>query len=131
MLLGIIASAGTSLGTGVVDGISDGIGDATSASLDAEATSAEAEVARFNELQEAARQAYPGKAGTTQLHHITPKYLGGPKDGPLVELDAAYHQQITNEFRVQWPYGSPRPSPQELQRIMQAVYTKYPLSPGG
>ena len=74
-----------------------------------------------------AQAAYPGKAGVTELHHVTPKYMGGAADGPLAPLDAAYHQQITNEFRSLWPYGGPKPSPQQLQEIMQKVYQKYPL----
>ena len=51
-----------------------------------------------DDFLKAAQQAYPKLAGKTQLHHITPKYLGGPANGPLIKLDAAYHQQITNEF---------------------------------
>jgi len=58
-----------------------------------------------DDLLKAAQQAYPKLAGKTQLHHITPKYLGGPANGPLIKLDAAYHQQITNEFRKYWGYG--------------------------
>jgi hypothetical protein len=41
---------------------------------------------------------YPDKAGITQLHHIIPIYLGGARNGARIELDAAYHQLITNEF---------------------------------
>jgi len=82
------------------------------------------------DLVTAAQKAYPGKAGVTELHHITPKYLGGAADGPLAPLDAAYHQQITNEFRSLWPYGGAKPNPQQLQEIMQKVYNKYPIPPG-
>ena len=81
-------------------------------------------------LVKAAQQAYPKLAGKTQLHHITPKYLGGAKNGPLVPLDAAYHQQITNAFRTLHPYNLPKPSPVRLQEIMREVYSKYPLPPG-
>jgi len=81
----------------------------------------------FDDLVKEAQDAYPAKAGDIELHHITPKYLGGPADGPTVPLDAAYHQLITNEFRSLWPYGSGRPDPQELERIMNDVYEKYPL----
>jgi hypothetical protein len=80
-----------------------------------------------DDLLKAAQQAYPKLAGKTQLHHITPKYLGGPANGPLIKLDAAYHQQITNEFRRIHGYGLPKPSPQRLQEIMKEVYSKYPL----
>jgi hypothetical protein len=86
--------------------------------------------ATYDDLVAAAQDAYPGKAGDIELHHITPKYLGGDPDGPLVPLDAAYHQQITNEFRNLWPYGGPQPSPAQLEEIMQQVYQKYPLPPG-
>ena len=82
-----------------------------------------------DELVAAAQKAYPGKAGTTELHHITPKYLGGAADGPLAPLDAAYHQQITNAFRDAWKYGQPKPSAQQLEQIMKDVYSKYPLPP--
>ncbi|MGH8019441.1 MAG: hypothetical protein ACREIA_14365, partial [Opitutaceae bacterium] len=80
-----------------------------------------------DDLVAAAQKAYPGKAGATELHHVTPKYLGGSPSGPLAPLDAAYHQQITNEFRSLWPYGGRQPTAQELQSIMQKVYEKYPL----
>ncbi len=65
-----------------------------------------------------------------EFHHITPKYLGGDKNGPLIPLDGAYHQVITNEFRTLWPYGKGIPSALELQNIMEQVYSKYPLPPG-
>lgn len=83
-----------------------------------------------DDLVKAAQQLYPNKAGKIELHHITPKYLGGAVDGPLVPLDAAYHQVITNEFRLLWPYGKGVPSASELQSIMEQVYAKYPLPPG-
>lgn len=51
-----------------------------------------------NDLLKAAQQSYPKLAGKTQLQQITPKYLGGPTNGPLIKLDAVYHQQITNVF---------------------------------
>lgn len=72
----------------------------------------------------------PGKAGKIEEHHITPEYLGGARNGPRVRLDAAYHQQITNEFRRLWEYGQGTPTAQQLERIMQQVYEKYPLPPG-
>jgi hypothetical protein len=81
----------------------------------------------FDDLVSAAQKAYPGKAGTTELHHITPKYLGGAADGPLAPLDAAYHQQITNAFRESWKYGQPKPSTEQLGKIMNDVYSKFPL----
>jgi len=78
-------------------------------------------------LLKAAQQAYPKLAGKTQLHHITPKYLGGPANGPLIKLDAAYHQQITNAFRTEWGYGLGKPSEAKLLEIMNTVYSKFPL----
>ncbi len=83
-----------------------------------------------DDLVRAAQQLYPGKAGKIQLHHITPKYLGGAKNGPLVPLDGAYHQQITNAFRKAWPYGQGHPSATQLRQIMDDVYNQFPLPPG-
>ena len=82
-----------------------------------------------DDLLRAAQKEFPGKAGKIEMHHIEPKYLGGDPNGPLAPLDAAYHQQITNEFRRLAPYGQTPPCPTEVQRIMQEVYKKYPLPP--
>ena len=83
-----------------------------------------------DELVKSAQKLYPNKAGKIELHHITPKYLGGVKNGPLVPLDGAYHQVITNEFRAIRPYGlGPVNEAQRLQ-IMKDVYSKFPLPPG-
>ncbi|WP_293916373.1 MULTISPECIES: hypothetical protein [unclassified Sphingobacterium] len=83
-----------------------------------------------DDLLKAAQKLYPNKAGKIELHHITPQYLGGAKNGPLVPLDAAYHQVITNEFRAIRPYGlGPVNEAQRLQ-IMKEVYSKFPLPPG-
>ncbi len=92
--------------------------------------SSETGIKYSDELVESAQELYPNKAGNIELHHITPKYLGGPVDGPLVPLDAAYHQVITNEFRSLWPYGIGKPSSEELGNIMNQVYSKYPLPTG-
>lgn len=80
-----------------------------------------------DDLLEAAQKAYPNLAGKTQMHHITPKYLGGPANGPLINLDAAYHQQITNAFRAEWAYGIGKPSAAQLDAIMRKVYSQFPL----
>jgi hypothetical protein len=80
-----------------------------------------------DDLLNAAQKAYPKLAGKSQLHHITPKYLGGPANGPLIKLDAAYHQQITNAFRAEWGYGLGKPSAAQLQTIMNKVYSQFPL----
>jgi RHS repeat-associated protein len=83
-----------------------------------------------DDLVKAAQKLYPKKAGITELHHITPKYLGGAVDGPVVPLNGAYHQQITNAFRQAWPYGQAKPTAAQLQKIMDDVYSQYPLPPG-
>ena len=81
----------------------------------------------YDDIVNEARKLYPGKAFKTELHHVTPKYLGGAVNGPMTRIDAAYHQLITNEFRSLWPYGGPKPSAEELARIMAEVYGKLPL----
>ncbi len=95
-----------------------------------ETKAAEEGSAAVEDLISNAQELYPKKAGTTELHHIFPKYLGGEADGALVPLDGAYHQVITNEFRSIYPYGLPYPSLEESLDILEKVYTKYPL-PGG
>lgn len=92
--------------------------------------SAEVGLQYSDDLVNAAQKLYPNKAGLTELHHITPKYLGGAANGPLVPLNGSYHQLITNEFRALWPYGKGVPSATGLQNIMKQVYSKYPLPPG-
>lgn len=84
----------------------------------------------YEDLVNAAQEKYPNKAGKIEQHHITPKYLGGDKNGPLVPLDGAYHQEITNTFRNVWPYGQPQPNALQLRQILEQVYTKYPLPQG-
>ena len=84
----------------------------------------------ISKLINSAKQLYPKLAEKTHLHHITPKYLGGAANGPMVSINGAYHQLITNEFRALWGYGRGIPSSTQLQEIMKAVYTKYPI-PGG
>jgi hypothetical protein len=83
-----------------------------------------------DDLVKAAQSKFPGKAGKIEQHHVTPKYLGGDPKGPTVPIDAAYHQEITNAFREAWPYGQGALSPADLQRIMNDVYSRFPL-PGG
>jgi hypothetical protein len=70
-----------------------------------------------DDLLKAAQKEFPNKAGKIELHHIEPKYLGGDPKGALAPLDAAYHQQITNEFRRLAPYRQTTPSPAEVERI--------------
>ena len=78
-------------------------------------------------LMEEAQQAYPKKTGW-EWHHIWPKYIGGPGDGPRVHLPAAYHQWVTNAFRRAWAYGQGIwPNAQELAEIMAQVYGEFPL----
>ncbi len=85
----------------------------------------------LDDLIKAAQKEFPNKAGNIEQHHVVPMYLGGDLRGPTVDLDAAYHQKITSEFRDLWPYGQgPQPSPEVLQTIMQKVYQQFPLPPG-
>jgi len=83
-----------------------------------------------DDVVKAAQSKYTKLAEKTQQHHVTPKYLGGDPKGPTVPIDAAYHQEITNAFREAWPYGQGAPSPEDLQRILNDVYSRFPL-PGG
>ncbi|WP_276374120.1 DUF6443 domain-containing protein [Chryseolinea sp. H1M3-3] len=82
---------------------------------------------KFDGLLKEAAAAYPNKAGKVEFHHIEPKYLGGPKNGSLIPINASYHQQITNAFREAWSYGSRHPNAAELNRIMKDVYNQFPL----
>ena len=72
----------------------------------------------------------PKLADQWNWHHYTPQYLGGSANGPQYYINAAYHQFITNEFRRLYGYGKGLPSPQDLSRIINEVYTKYPIPPG-
>jgi hypothetical protein len=82
---------------------------------------------QYEKMVKAAQKAYPDKAGKFELHHVSPKYLGGAADGPVVSIDAAYHQQITNAFRAEWEYGIGKPSAAQLEVIKSKVYSQYPL----
>jgi hypothetical protein len=92
-----------------------------------DAVAARAGARYSDDVVKAAQKQFPGKAGKIENHHVEPKYLGGAASGRTVPIDAAYHQQITNEFRRLWPYGQGTPSAQQLERIKQQVYEKYPL----
>jgi len=111
----------------LVGGMVDGVFDAAFGDVAGTTAARAGSSATYEELLAEAQAAYPGKAGLAELHHITPKYLGGAANGPLIELDAAYHQQITNQFRSLWPYGGPKPGPQQLEEILQQVYQRFPL----
>ena len=111
-------------------------GEGEAAASEAKAAASEGEAAgnagNYDKLVKKAQEAYPKKAGTEELHHVEPKYLGGAADGPTVPLDGAYHQQITNDFRRIAPYGQDYDglSAAERLRVMNQVYSKYPLPPG-
>jgi len=80
-----------------------------------------------------AQKLYPDKAKKpNEYHHIWPQYLGGPKNGPTVPLNPAYHQVITNKFRELWKYKNPagKPNLKLLRQIMDEVYKEFPLPPG-
>ena len=78
-------------------------------------------------MQQAAQQ-FAKKAGE-EWHHLYPKYLGGPEDGPVVRLPASAHQAITNMFRELAPYGKDLLSPDKANAIIQKVYESLPLPP--
>jgi hypothetical protein len=83
---------------------------------------------RFDRGLAEARQKFPHLQGKPpQEHHVHPKYLGGPQEGPTVNVDPAYHQLITNEFRNEYAYGQGVPTLDEQSRIIKKVYSKYPL----
>ncbi|HEV2473451.1 MAG TPA: hypothetical protein VGS41_12335, partial [Chthonomonadales bacterium] len=86
--------------------------------------------ANYEDLVEQAKQAYPNKADFEEFHHITPQYLGGARNGPTIQINAAYHQWITNAFRAEWSYGQALPEAGRLREILNSVYEQYPLPPG-
>ncbi len=93
---------------------------------------AEAEAAalqsKLAQLMQEARDLYPKLCmKVPQMHHPTPQYLGGAADQELIELEAPYHQLITNAFRKLAPYGQPIPDSQSVQNIVNQVYSQYPL----
>ena len=101
----------------------DGLGEL------AEAGAALSKAAKIESLTADAEKLFPKLAEKAdQLHHVIPKYLGGAKDGELAKIPAAYHQLITNEFRAIAPYGQKiQRTAEEVERILQQVYSKYPL----
>ena len=93
---------------------------------DAEAAAAATE-SKMAQLMEEAKGLYPKLCNKFQWHHITPKYLKGDPNGPLVLLEGPYHQLITNAFRELAPYGQPVPNSQSVVNIVNQVYSQYPL----
>jgi hypothetical protein len=85
--------------------------------------------AQYEKGMQEARRSFPHLfGGPKQKHHVHPRYLGGPEDGPTVDLDPAYHQLITNEFRRLASYGRRTPLGFDaVWKLMKQVYTKYPL----
>ena len=81
----------------------------------------------YQKMVKDSRQRYPEKIGYYEDHHIDPQYMGGDKSGTLINLEAPYHQRITNYFRDEHPYGSGKLNFFERERIMRKVYMKYPL----
>lgn len=82
---------------------------------------------RYDELARTAAKLYPKKAGKIETHHVEPKYLGGNANGKTVQIDAAYHQMITNEFRHAHGYGLGSVSLETRKQILQRVYGRFPL----
>jgi RHS repeat-associated protein len=96
---------------------------------DAEAAAAATE-SKLAQLMQKARDLYPKLCNKpNQMHHPTPQYLNGAADQDLIELEAPYHQLITNAFRKLAPYGQPVPNSQSVQNIVNQVYSQYPLPP--
>ncbi|WP_375766867.1 hypothetical protein NR798_35005 [Archangium gephyra] len=84
--------------------------------------------ALYDKGMQEARKAFPHLAGgPKQKHHFHPRYLDGPDNGPTVDLDPAYHQLITNEFRRLAGYGKRPPRLNVVLEIMKKVYARYPL----
>ena len=81
----------------------------------------------YLKLLKEAQARYPNKAGHMQLHHVEPIYMGGARNGKLIQIDASYHQMITNEFRKHHPFGIGPLNEIERRAIMQEVYMEYPL----
>ena len=54
----------------------------------------------YDDIVDEARKSYPKKTIRSELHHVTPKYLGGATDGPVTRIDAAYHQLMANGFAL-------------------------------
>ncbi|MEQ1932417.1 MAG: RHS repeat-associated core domain-containing protein [Fimbriimonadaceae bacterium] len=85
---------------------------------------------RVARLTAEAQADYPKLAGKTQRHHPWPQYLGGPKKQGLVELDAAYHQKITNAWYKEYPKKTGPISKTQAQEAADRVYAQYPLPTG-
>ena len=83
------------------------------------------------DLLQQAQEQFPNKANQIEGHHVVPQYLGGPVDGPIVDIDASYHQLLTNAFRQAWAYGQGQPSLDQLREILTFVYGQIPLNLGG
>ncbi len=81
--------------------------------------------------EEQANERYPKKAGLKEWHHIWPKYLKMGK-GELIQLNAPYHQLLTNAIREEFPYGddySDMPN-EEIWSKLNKIYCKYGLNFG-
>ncbi|WNG41172.1 hypothetical protein F0U61_51310 [Archangium violaceum] len=88
----------------------------------------EAARALYDKGMQEARKAFPHLVGgPKQKHHIHPRYLGGPENGPTVDLDPAYHQLITNAFRNLAGYGRKSLPLDFVWGVMKKVYSQYPL----
>ena len=81
----------------------------------------------YQKIVKDSRQRYPEKTGYYEDHHIDPQYMGGSPKGKVIELDGAYHQMITNEFRKLQPYGLDKLDETARNNYMRKVYLKYPL----
>ena len=103
-------------------------GEVLAPGVEAKAEAAtQATEAKMAQLMDEAKGLYPKICNKFQWHHITPKYLGGDPNGPLVLLEGPYHQLITNAFRQLAPYGQAVPDSQSVVNIVNQVYSQYPL----
>ncbi len=126
-----VVAAGAMLGTSVqADSMAGSVveeeAETAGTAMEAETEQVGAKVAdRIANLTSEAETLYLKKAGKFEMHHIFPKFLGGPENGELSRIPAAYHQLITNEFRTLTKnYNDFSRSADDL---MQEVYSKFPL----
>lgn len=82
---------------------------------------------RMSQLVKEAQAKYPKLAGKMQKHHVYPKYLGGNPGGKLVNIDAAYHQTITNAIRARFPFGKGPFNPAQVAKGLAEVYKMFPI----
>jgi len=79
-----------------------------------------------------AEQMQPNTVGRYEEHPFWPQYLGGPSDGPKLQLPAGYQQLLADAFKRRLKYGQGRLSEEKAKEILTRVYSKYPVpTPSG